>query len=893
MYKRFFSVLLCFMMLLTIALPVHADETEPQEEPIFTELKITTADEFLEFAENCRLDSYSRNLKVSLEADIDLSGVEFSCVPIFSGSFDGNGHTISGLSITADGSVQGLFRYLTATAVVQNLSVNGEIHPGGSGNEVGAIAGENEGKILNCSFSGSLSGCDYAGGLVGINTVTGIIENCRADGEIHGDHFVGGIAGENNGVIRDCTNNAQINTTPQQNSVEISDITMSTLTNTEAANTVTDIGGIAGSSSGVIRESVNHGNVGYQHMGYNIGGIAGTQSGYIVDCENHGDVQGRKEVGGIVGQMEPASLIEYSEDTLQILQGQLGTMSGLVNQASSNAQTNAGQISGQIGVLQDQAQTARDAVDTLFPDAENPELPDPDTILAAQNTLSTTINAMPATLQNIASATQSTVNGLTRDLNAISGQISAMGQTINGAPENLGGSITDVSDQDTPDALTGKVENCINYANVLADLNAGGIAGAMATENDLDILEDWEQYGEESLNFQSEVRAVILSGENHGTITGKKQNVGGIVGWQSMGLVKNSTNTGKVDGADADYVGGISGLSTGFIRSGYAKCEIYGESYVGGIAGSATIVTDSLSQVKLVDGKEKLGAILGFAEESNSDEEEPVSGNFYLPVDADLGAIDGISYSGLAESMELDVFLGIENLPSVFQTVTIRFVFENGRIVDIPVAPGEELHASKIPEVPEKEGYTGVWDGLENTDLSSILFDMTFEAVYTAYSRAIESEQTRDNGLPIVLLEGSFTDKATVSVAASDAAPVLTGKEVLLESWSVHMSENGSAAHFLLPDGTDAGSLKLYLCNSDGQWREASFSQDGSYLVFSIGPGDTGFAIADDRDSGYALYAAVIVILAAVIMAAAVLIRKKRKRAPVEDTASPGEGHNT
>ena len=68
-------------------------------------------------------------------------------------------------------------------------------------------------------------------------------------------------------------------------------------------------------------------------MGYNVGGIAGTQTGYLYKCENFAQVYGRKEVGGIVGQMEPTTFIEYTEDTMQILQSQLGTVSNLTGQA--------------------------------------------------------------------------------------------------------------------------------------------------------------------------------------------------------------------------------------------------------------------------------------------------------------------------------------------------------------------------------------------------------------------------------------------------------------------------------------------------------------------------------------------------------------------------------
>ena len=878
MFKRLIGLLLCTVMLLGMVIPAYATESEESTEIVVTTLQIATAEEFLKFAENCRLDAYSQNLLVSLETDLDLSGYEFAGIPIFNGTFDGNHHKITGLRIKGDGSMQGLFRYLTADAIVHNLSVSGEVHPGGSRNEIGAIAGRNEGQILNCSFSGSLSGSDYIGGIAGTNAVTGIIENCQVGGDVHGDHFVGGIAGQNTGVIRNCTNHAAINTTPQQNSIEISDITMETLTNTESANTVTDIGGIAGISCGVIRGCDNYDDVGYQHMGYNIGGIVGTQSGYVVDCENHGNIQGRKEVGGIVGQMEPASLIEYTEDTLQILQGQLSDLSGLVNQTSSNAQTNANQISGQIGVLQDQTQTARDAVDTLLPDADDPEIPDPDTILAAQNTLTTTLNAMPGTLRSIAYSTQATINGLTRDLNAVSGQISAMGETINGASENLGGSITDISDQDTPELLTGKVENCRNYGSVLADLNIGGIAGAIAMENDLDIFEDWEQNGEESLNFQSEIRAVILNCENSGTVTGKKQNVGGIVGWQMFGLVKNTANTGKVDGTDADHVGGISGMSTGYIRCDWVKAEIHGKTYVGGIAGSATVVTDSLVQARLIGANEKRGAILGFAEEPRSDDQQPIAANYYLCVDTDPGAIDGISYAGLAEPKSLADFMQMEKLPELFRTVSVRFQLEDDRVVEIEVAPGGKLEASQIPAVLEKAGYMGAWDGLENTNLQNILFDMSFAPIYTAHSAVIQTELTRDNGLPILLVEGSFTDQAAVSIEESSAMPILDEKEILLESWTITMNEAGNIAHLLLPEGEEAEHIKLYMSDPEGVWQEHSFSIDGSYLVFPVTT-DSINVVLVQQEVDYFVFAiaGIIILLAITIVGTVRHIRKYRK----------------
>lgn len=876
MNKRFYSTILCLCLLLSLALPVRAEETDAKIQVQAAELRISTPEEFLAFAESCRLDSFSRNLTVILEADIDLTGYAFTGIPIFSGTFEGCGHRITGLNLCHEGSVQGLFRYLTATALVQDLTLSGTVQPGGSKGQIGAIAGRNAGRIRNCSFTGTLSGSDYVGGIAGVNTVTGIIESCHAAGDIHGDHFVGGIAGENLGVIRSCSNRAAINTSPQQNSIEISDITLDTLTNTEDVNTVTDIGGITGISSGVIRSCRNLADVGYLHMGYNIGGIAGTQTGYITDCENRGAVQGRKEVGGIVGQMEPASIIEYTEDTLQILQGQLDTMSSLVNQASGNAQANAGSISSQIGILQDQAETARDAVDTLFPDADNPGIPDPDTVLAAQNTLSAALDAMPGTLSSIASATQNTLYSLNRDLNAISGQISAMSQTLNNASENLGGTVTDISDNDTPELLTGKVQSCINTGNVSADLNAGGIAGAMALENDLDILEDWQRSGEESLNFHSQVRAVILSCRNRGTVTVKKQNAGGITGWQSLGLVKDCTNTGTLAGTDASYVGGISGLSTGYLRSNSAKCEIAGKTHVGGIAGSGTVVTDSLSQVILLGAKEKQGAILGYAEDPQTDVEQPISDNYYFSVAGDPGAIDGISYTGLAVPLEMDDFMHRENLPDIFKTVTVRFLFEDGTEESVTLRPGSSLPHRRIPVIPEKEGFASTWEGLDENALENVLFDKTFHILHTPYLATVQSRQARENGLPLVLAEGSFTGEAEISLESSVEAPGLTGKDTLLECWNIRVPEGASAIRFRLPTGVAAGSVRLMTC-SGGTWEETAFQPDGSYLVFSAGSGNIQLALIQVHSS-VAVWLIATIGIAAFLAASLIFLKHTGKK---------------
>ena len=867
MRKKILCGLLSVLLLLSVALPVFAEETAEEEQAVCS---ISSREEFLSFAESCRIDSFSFDLTVSLDADIDLAGADFEGIPIFCGTFLGNGHTIRGLMLHGEGSVQGLFRYLTDTARVEDLHIEGLLIPEGSGSQIGALAGSNGGSVINCSFSGTVSGSEQIGGLVGVNLVSGVIEDCSVTGFVSGSHFVGGIAGKNSGVIRKCKNDAQVNTTAQQNRVELADITLESLTSNEAANTVTDIGGIAGHSTGVIRGCVNRGDVGYRHMGYNIGGIAGTQSGYVTDCANYGSIMGRKEVGGIVGQMEPTNLIKYEEDALQILERQLNSLGSIVNDTAGNIQGGAQGMYAQVDSLRGSISDAESALESLLPSEEG--VPDMDTIQAAANTLSSSMANMSDTLRGMSAVTESMVGALSNNLHAIQNQMNAMRATLGNAEETLGGTVTDVSDQDTDDDLTGKAERCVNYGSVLADRNAGGIAGAMAVENDLDHEEDITVTGGNSLNFSSELRSIIKNCKNVATVTVGKQNAGGIVGWQSMGLVKGSYNSGTLDAAGAEYVGGVSGQSEGFIRSSGAKCILYGGSHVGGIAGSATIATDCISVVRLEESGEWTGAILGEKKEGYHEEEVPVSENLYLCVDRDPGAIDGISYSTLAEPVTREALLAMEGLPELFRTVTVTFRYENGGESRFGLVPGDPFPAEKIPALPQKAGFSARWAGLEDAALEEVLFDMTFEAEYAAFDGVLSSggEETK----PLMLLQGGFTSQSELTVTEwTDTVPLEEGQTLVkAKAFDVSDAQYVTSLRFCIYDW-DGGSQSLLIRGSDGSWRNAEAVLDGSYLVAALREGDNAVAQIREPEFPWIYLAAGSVLLAT----AAVLLIRKRK----------------
>lgn len=878
--KSGISLCLCICLLAFCIFPVFAEDAKPSPAE---GLHIKNLDDFLAFADGCRLDSYSKDLVVYLDADIDLSGTSFNGIPVFCGEFHGGGHTIQGLSITVNGSVQGLFRYLTKTALVENLKVQGKVVPGGSRSTVGGIVGHNSGTIENCSFDGEAGGIEYIGGIAGTNQVSGVIKGCLISGSIYGNHFVGGVAGENAGLIRECVNLSDIDVNLDQGGVDLANITIDSVLGTTSVSTVTDIGGIAGVSNGVIRSCENRGNVGYKHVGYNIGGIVGRQQGFVVECKNYAPIRGRKEVGGIVGQMEPVSRLEYTSDTLQILQEQMDTLMVLVKQADRNVHNSSENIHNQIVALQDQIEIAKKAIDQLTPNKDDPQLPDKDTLISSLNALTSSLGSIQKLVIGITTSIDEGNTNLTNDIRAITKQMNLINQTLNNASDNIGGSITDSSDQDTDEDTTGKVSQCINYGDVLADLNVGGVVGAVSWENVLDPEDDLQISGQTSMNFQYEVRAVISGCENKATITARKRNAGGIAGLVTLGLVKDCVSTGTLDADIADFIGGIVGNSTGYIRNCSAKCALNGSIYVGGIAGCATFVADCRSMVTIDNGKEKLGAVIGDINVDDVQAKEPFKNNYYLLNDHDYGGIDGVSYAGLAEFLSQDAFFKLPDLKDIFSESTITFIFEDGSITTVSVAVGEALNENDIPVIPKKQGHTGAWEGLDDADLTSVYFDMTFHVSYTPYQVTVESEIHRENGKPILLAEGRFVDMNNFKIEEITDFPAVSGSQEVLEAWRIPDFSNNSKTQlrFACPEGCKPESVQILIRDCDGDWNPVNAEINGSYLVFSVHPTDDAFcAVLQAENYYWILYVAGgVVALLAIILIVVIVKKKSRKKA--------------
>ena len=189
----------------------------------------------------------------------------------YTGTIDGNGFTLSGLTIDQPASYyQGLVGYLGEGGVVKNLTLADAKVSGGY--YVGGIVGYNVGSVTDCSSAGTVSGDDYVGGIVGSND--GSVTNCSNAGTVSAPSLVGGIAGYNDGSVTGCVNMGEVSGRSH-----------------------------AGGIVGINYDSVSGcGNAGGIICYDQAGGIVGANHYSVSGCSNAGEVSGLSFIGGIAGE---------------------------------------------------------------------------------------------------------------------------------------------------------------------------------------------------------------------------------------------------------------------------------------------------------------------------------------------------------------------------------------------------------------------------------------------------------------------------------------------------------------------------------------------------------------------------------------------------------------
>ena len=169
---------------------------------------VTSADGLMNIAK--LVNGGKTDINITLDTDIDLTGKDWTPIGTdydnsYKGTFDGGGHTITGLTFTTNDEYAGLFGWLNRAGTVKNVVMEGvqitsnQIY----GGSIGGVVGYSWGTIENCSVSGSVSGTNCVGGVVGSQKAGSII-GCSSSAIVKGTRYVGGVAGEKWGTMTAC-----------------------------------------------------------------------------------------------------------------------------------------------------------------------------------------------------------------------------------------------------------------------------------------------------------------------------------------------------------------------------------------------------------------------------------------------------------------------------------------------------------------------------------------------------------------------------------------------------------------------------------------------------------------------------------------------------------------
>lgn len=996
-YRRL-SLVITFFILLS-QFTVYADKTEEVKT-----IHIRNAEDLRDFAQKASYDRFSENLTVILENDIDLQGEEFKPIPIFKGRFEGNNHTIKGMVVEGSGSKLAFIRYLEEGALLKDLNVEGAVTPTGDQEGVAGLVAQNQGTIENSSFSGLVKGKNTVGGLVAFNNPSGQIIKSSFSGMAYGNRKVGGIVGSNAGTILHSSNHASINTRLEEEDSFLQGLSDFKLSYSSIFTDATDIGGIAGANRGVIKSSRNHGQVGYPSVGYNVGGIVGRQSGHIANCENHGHILGRKDVGGIVGQIEPNIKLSLKDNKLEEIGGELSRLQSSIRGMRADMDASYGIIKEQLGQVDKDIEKSKGQISDLIDYGDSKlesidwsKLEILDTVLDLGDNLESLSRIMTDQLAELAKSLDEIIDfiesetdvdeeledlldlfkEIRQDIESIEGyfenikedlglirkdledgdiekaldrlknlelqqlreslqsmaknigntlkelselgdlledfdgleelitSLTDMGQLLKdvivemeGLTNNLGillkamreielpdfqaeeefyyqsreelfsslvninsslaafaqesenqgkklmdnmdkvmdlmfgliemsyQSIEDMVNQDLDDInlvedlsqedidliVEGKVLDSINHGPIEADLNVGGVAGAMSLDFEQDPEDDINIEGKKRLNTILQSRAVVDQCQNFGKIQGKKNNIGGIVGNMELGYLRGGVSSGQIESENGSYLGGIAGQSLATIDSSYVKSNLKGKEYLGGIVGYGKEIKSSYSLVE-IEGHTYLGAIAGSLEEDHKLEK-----NYF--VSDKLHGVDGISYHGQAQPISYEKLMDNKERSRIFKEFKVFFWAEDKIIKTMDFQYGQSLKEDQLPKIPEKDGYYGYW---QDIDYSSLNFDQNIYASYQPYLNLLESKELREEVLPLLLVEGEFRQDEELEIQQIEDR----------EEYKLTIPQDGYPGHLVryIPEDK-LGKAKIYVKEND-RWKQVQHREDGKYLVFT------------------------------------------------------------
>lgn len=463
----------------------------------------------------------------------------------FTGHFNGNGHTITGLSITGgNNDFLGLFGMIGIGGVVENIGIEGCNISGDY--SVGGLAGISYGSVSNCSANGNAAGVWYIGGLMGYN-YNGSVTNCSASGHVTG-RDAGGLVGRNySGSLSGCSASVTVEGTNDVGGLVGSN--SNSVSNCISSGTVTGeryVGGLVGNNfSGSLSGCSASGAV--TGTGLDVGGLVGyNYNGSVSNCNAGGDVSGTAHVGGLVGYIVSGDVSNCTASGAIEGTRYVGGLAGWKENGDVSNCTASGAVTGtsyNVGGL-----VGHNEADSVLNCSASGDVTG-DYDVGGLVGCNYTGNVSGCSASGAITGISSTVGGLVGD-NPLG---SVLNSSASGAVEgtNMVGGLVGGNG--------GSVSNCFASGRVTGG-KAGGLVGYNASNGS------------------------VLHCSADGTVTGTDY-IGGLVG-RNSGHVSNCAASGTVTGTD--LVGGLvgyNGYSSASVSNCYASGAVKGTSSVGGLVG--------------------------------------------------------------------------------------------------------------------------------------------------------------------------------------------------------------------------------------------------------------------------------------------------------------------
>ena len=303
----------------------------------------------------------------------------------FKGTFDGQGHTISGLYVNLKKNYVGLFGHVGKGGTVKNVTLADSYVSGNI--SVGGICGWNDGgTVENCTSGCTVKGTgNSVGGICGFNDVRSQLKNCHNTGKVSGDSNVGGVCGWNEySILQESYNTGEVSGNTYVGGVcgQNHSGTVKRCYNTVEVSGESNVGGVCGCNiSGAVQESYNTGEV----FGNNnfVGGVCGQNRGNVKGCYNTGKVTGKSQVGGVCGgtsstgcyYLDTSGTDSQGESKTE-LQFKNGEVAYLLQKALDDAAIAANKPTTQVwgqrigtGVTDDYPVLSNDSAYTVYPEA--------------------------------------------------------------------------------------------------------------------------------------------------------------------------------------------------------------------------------------------------------------------------------------------------------------------------------------------------------------------------------------------------------------------------------------------------------------------------------------------------------------------------------------------